>query len=478
MTPPALALKSVPKNLLEAFTAAGQEHVFRFWGELDDLARESFARELRSIDLGGIALLRASCTAQPAHPATAGTRRSPAQVLRLGEEPSFASRRRAAAEGRQLLATGKVGIFLVAGGQGSRLGFEGPKGCLPVGPLSGKTLFQLHSEKIAAIRQAHGARVPWYILTSRANDAATRRYFESNAFFGFRPDDVFFLPQSMLPALDDEGKLILESKSRLFLSPNGHGGAYAAFRDGRCLEDAERRGIEHLFYFQVDNALIRIADPELMGLHALAGSEMSLKVLRKTGPGEKIGVVAVEDVRTKVVEYSDLSKEEAEERDARGELAYWAGSIAIHAFTLAFFRRVCEGGIPLPYHIARKKVATLDEKGKPAEVEATKFETFVFDTLPFARTSLSVEVKREEEFAPIKNKTGVDSLESAQAMLVEEHRRWLKEAGVEARGKVEVSPLAALGAEELRKRLVSDGKKVVSGDVRAERDEDGKVRLR
>ncbi len=466
---------NVPKDLLDAYAAAGQEHVFRFWSELTEDERESFARELRSIHLAGLTSLHSSVSVQAS---VARARRSPAPVLRLDEKPAFTTRERATAEGKELLAAGKVGVFLVAGGQGSRLGFDGPKGCLPVGPLSGKTLFQLHAEKIAALGRDHGVHIPWYIMTSRANDAATRSFFTKHHHFGFRPDDVFFLPQSMLPALDDQGKLILEAKGRLFLSPNGHGGAYAAFRDGHCIEDAARRGLEHLFYFQVDNPLIRIADPLFLGLHALARSEMSLKVLRKTGPGEKIGVVALEDGKTKVVEYSDFSKEESERRDAKGELVYWAGSIAIHAFTLRFFKRVCDGDISLPYHLARKKVATLGTNGQPTEIDATKFETFVFDSLPQARTSLSVEVRREEEFAPIKNKSGVDSLDSGKDLLVSEHRRWLAAAGIDAKGKVEISPRAALGPEDLRERLVRDGTTVPDGDLLVERSEDGKVRAR
>ncbi len=472
-THPASSLKNVPADILQVFAAAGQGHLFRFWKELEEKEREAFARELRGVDLAEVAKLAAGHVEK-------GERivrdRAPAPVLRLGEEPSFATRRQAAEEGRKLLAAGKIGLFLVAGGQGSRLGCDGPKGCLPVGPLSGKTLFQLHAEKIAALGAAHGVRLPWYIMTSQANDDATRRFFKEHRFFGLRADDVFFLPQSMLPALDDAGKLILESKGSLFLSPNGHGGAYAAFRDRGGLDDAARRGIEHLFYFQVDNVLIRIADAEFLGLHALASSEMSLKVLRKTGPEEKLGVVVIEGGLTKVVEYSDLSKEEAKRRDAGGELAYWAGSIAIHAFSLSFFRRVSEGSMRLPYHLARKKIATIDATGKTVGVEGNKFETFVFDSLPFARASLSVEVRREAEFAPIKNRTGVDSLDSARSMILAEHRRWLQEAGVDAARRVEVSPLAALDGKELRERLERSAQRSFAGDVRVERDPDGKVR--
>jgi len=315
-------------------------------------------------------------------------------------------------------------------------------------------------------------------MTSPANDAETRRFFEAHAHFGLAAGDIFFLPQRMLPALDVHGKLILQSRGRLFQSPNGHGGSFAALRDGGALADAERRGIEHLFYFQVDNVLIRIADPEFIGLHALSGSEYSLKVLRKTGPDEKIGVVAIEDGRTRVIEYSDFSKEESESRDAAGQLRYWAGSIAIHAFRLDFFRRMGEAALQLPVHIARKRVQTIDERGSPVEVEGIKFETFVFDALGAASKSLSVEVRREEEFAPVKNRTGVDSLESGKELLVAEHRRWARAAGLQAAADVEVSPLAALAAEDLRERLAPECRRAYPGPVLIERDPDGRARAR
>jgi UDP-N-acetylglucosamine/UDP-N-acetylgalactosamine diphosphorylase len=464
----------VPSELLEAFRSAGQEHVFQHWQELGASARENLLGQLREVDLG---LLRRLGAASSAQPSGRPVDRKPTEVLRLGAEPAETSRAAAVHEGWRLLREGKVGVFLVAGGQGSRLGFDGPKGCLPAGPLSGKTLFQLHAEKISRLKARAGASLPWYVMTSAANDDDTRRYFEEHRYFGLPREDVRFLRQRMLPALDTRGKLILASSSELFLSPNGHGGAYSAFRESGCLEDARSRGIEHLFYFQVDNILIRIADPLFLGLHSLGGSEMSFKVLRKTGPDEKIGVVAVENGKPTVVEYSDLSPEEARLRDAAGDLVYWAGSIAIHAFRLDFFARVAEGGIELPYHAARKSIPALGADGRTAEVDGVKFETFVFDALPFTKRHLHLEVRREEEFGPIKNRTGVDSLETAQALLVEEHRRWLLEAGVPAKGKVEVSPLAAIDPRELADRLDPMPAPIGDADVEVEPDASGRVKL-
>ncbi len=462
-----------PRDLFEAYRNAGQEHVFRFWDELSGEERDALVGQLRGIDLDLVAGL---VSGDLKLHAGGNVERTPPPVIGLGGELPHCSRGEAAARGRELLKAGKIGIFLVAGGQGTRLGYAGPKGCVEVGPLTGKSLFQLHGEKILALSRQSGRPMPWYIMTSAANDAETRAFFEEHRHFGLPPEDVIFFEQNMAPALDDAGKLILETKSRVFLAPDGHGGAFAAFCGGGGLADARRRRIEQIFYFQVDNAIIVMADPVFLGFHDAARSEMSLKVVRKTGPEEKVGVVALENGVPHVVEYSDLSKEEAERREPDGELTFWGGSIAIHAFQLSFLQKGGEGGFKLPYHEARKKIPVVDAAGKAVEIEGTKHEQFIFDALPCAKTHLSMEVERSAEFSPVKNRTGVDSLETARVMLVEEHRRWLRAAGVEARGRIEVSALAALTEKELKERLV-DARPSYDGDVRVEPGKDGTARV-
>lgn len=470
---------SRPSNLDEnaaqvwkRYEAAGQQHVFRFWDELDDSARASFLEELRSVDLD---LLSKLVSAAEAPASDRDGELEPAPVLRLGKNHRGTTREQAAERGEELLGQGKVGVFLVAGGQGSRLGFDGPKGCLPFGVHSERTLFELHAQKIRALCDRFAVTVPWYIMTSSVNNDATVHFFEENDYFGLSREDVLFLEQTMLPALDGRGKLVLADRGELFLSPNGHGGAYSTFAERGGLEHARRRGIEHIFYYQVDNALVRIADPFFLGVHDITGAEMSLKVLEKTGPDEKIGVVGTRDGVAEVVEYSDLPDELAHERDEDGRLAFGAGSIAIHAFHLDFFERVATGGIVLPYHVASKSLSSIDENGEPHDIDGTKFETFVFDALSSAEIYLNVEVVREQEFAPVKNATGVDSLESARALVCDEHRRWLQTAGVEVTGRVEISPLAALRAADCVEPLSAWRGKKVEGDVRVERNADGEV---
>lgn len=470
----------IPERLLKALEDSGQEAVLRFWEDLDPSARQKLLEQVEKLDLEKVeALVRGDDLFRPPH-ATGPL--VPAPVVRVDEDPDFATHSRAIREGEDLLARGKVGIILVAGGQGSRLGFDGPKGCLPVGVFSGKTLFQLHAESIARLSSQFQMEIPWYIMTSVANDDATRAFFAEHEYFGLPPDSVSFFRQGMLPALDADGRLLLESRERIFLSPDGHGGVYSAFLESGGLDDAERRGVEHLFYFQVDNPLVRIADPLYMGLHSLSRAEMSLKVLRKSEPYEKLGVVTVDKGRHRIIEYSDLPPEEAERRDPSGELHHWAGSIAIHVFHLPFFRRVATGarsaaGIHLPFHIAKKKIPSVDSEGRPTEVEGRKYETFVFDALPFAERVLNLEVVREREFAPIKNPTGVDSLESSRELLLAEHGRWLREAGVQVEGGVEVSPRAALSADDLRESLPPDAPRLCPGNVHVERGPDGAVRI-
>ena len=460
-------------RLRAALERRGQGHVFAWEPELSPTEIERLEGQLRDVDLDLIeALLRGEGVA------CAGDELQhiePAEVLRLGQEPAGSSRVECRKRGEALLRAGKVGAFLVAGGQGSRLGFEGPKGCLPVGPLSNDTLFRMHAGKLVRLAELYGASVPWYIMTSGANDAETRATFEANAFFGLDPADVLFLEQGTLPAVDAKGRLILASKSSLFTSPDGHGGCYRAFRERGGLEHARKRGLEHIFFFQVDNPLIRIADPEFLGLHAEHQSEYSLCVLEKTGPGESIGVVTRLAGRHAVVEYSDLSEEQAKRRDADGRLVFGYGSIAIHAFRLGFIERVASGDIRLPYHVAKKKVSGLATSGELAEIDGRKFETFVFDTLPFTESCLHVEVDRARSFAPIKNARGVDSLESAQKLLSDEHRRWLQTADIEASGRVEISSRVAIDEADLAERLAGRSGTRVEGDVHVRLDTKGRV---
>ena len=415
------------------YEAAGQGHVFRFWDRLDAPARLALAEQAARIDLAELRRVHESTKAL----ATPGSRRlEPAEVERLPEHGGSAARRAEARErGEALLRDGRVAVMVVAGGQGTRLGSDAPKGLFPLGPATGRTLFQLQAQKIRGVRRRSGAPVPWLVMTSTATDAPTRAYFAEQRFFGLPESDVLFLCQGAAPALDFEGRLILETPGRIAESPNGHGGAFEALADSGALAELERRGVTTLSYYQVDNPLIQLADPVFLGLHDLARAEMSAKVVRKIDPMEKVGVLARVDGRVGVVEYTEIDDAHRFAKDANGELVYWAGSIAIHALEVAFARRIAADAERfLPYHASAKKIPCVDANGaavKPEEPNGHKLERFLFDALPAAERVVLLEVARDDEYAPLKNAQGSDSPATARAALDAIARRWLAAGGIE-----------------------------------------------
>jgi len=362
--------------------------------------------------------------------------------------------------GEKALREGKVGLCLVAGGQGSRLGFDGPKGCFPITPIKNKSLFQLHAEKIKAVGLKYNVSLPWYIMTSRSNNQATIEFFEKHNYFNLGRENVFFFVQEMIPAIDRQGKFLLESKNRIFESPNGHGGVIKALWESGAVADMKRRGIEYLFYFQVDNVLVKMCDPVFIGYHLTEESQMSNKVVRKIYPEDRVGVICKIGSKIGVVEYSDLDEEHMYARDENGQLKFWAGSIAIHVIDVAFIEHENKHGFKLPFHIAQKTIPYLNEKGqlvKPQEKNGFKFETFIFDALLDAQKTCSVEVERREEFSAVKNKEGFESPQTAREDLQRNYAQWLLNAGIHVPLKddglplypIEISPLFALEAKDV-----------------------------
>lgn len=442
------------EQLRERFAAFGQDHVFRFWKDLDPERRRALAGQAARIDLGE--LQRAFAHTQRL--AGPGARKlEPATVEALPSHGGDAGRRAAARErGEALLREGRVAVMVVAGGQGTRLGFDAPKGVFPLGPVTERSLFELQAQKLRAARRRYGAPIPWYVMTSPATDAATRAFFAEHECFGLPSGDVSFLCQSTAPALDFEGRLLLEAPDRIVESPNGHGGAFQALADSGALADLARRGVATISYYQVDNPLVPLVDPVFLGLHALEGAEMSAKVVRKIDPMEKVGVVARVDSRVGVVEYTEIDDEHRHLRDAAGALVYWAGSIAIHALDVAFAGRVAADAEGLlPYHASAKKIPFVGDGGRrvqPAEPNGYKLERFLFDALPAASRVALLEIERRDEYAPVKNAEGADSPETSRQALDALARRWLAAAGVEAPSDawVEVDHARIDGEEDAR----------------------------
>jgi len=372
----------------------------------------------------------------------------------------------ARAAGDELLRAGRVAAFTVAGGQGTRLGWNGPKGTFPATPVTGKPLFRLFAEQIVAARQRYGVSIPWYLMTSPQNDAQTRAFFADNNWFGLPMEDVFTFPQGTMPSIDFEGRLLLSGPGELATNPDGHGGSIKALRTSGAIEHMAARGIDVISYFQVDNPLVRIFDPVFLGLHAAAvdsSGEMSSKMVPKISPQERVGTFCCVDGRTMVVEYTDLPDRLASERDELGRLRFDAGSIAIHAIGVRFVDRLTadRNRFGLPFHRAEKKVAWYDPRTgrtiEPERANAVKLETFVFDALPLADRSIVYETSRVEEFAPIKNADGADSAQSSFLLQSDRAARWLARHGVDlpttidghVDARLEISPLTALEAEDL-----------------------------
>lgn len=377
----------------------------------------------------------------------------PGHIAPLPTEPRDPS---AIPRGEAALRAGEIAVLLVAGGQGSRLGFDKPKGMFPVGPVSGATLFQIHAEKVLALRKRYQTSIPFLVMTSPATHLETTEFFFEHQHFGLPKDEVFFFQQGTMPALDlKSGQVLLEAPGKPFLSPNGHGGVLTALATSGLLDNLKYRGIRHVFYFQVDNPLVNIADPAFLGRHIESNSEVSSKVVFKDRPEEKVGLLVLINGRCGIIEYSDLPSELAQARDPHGTLLYRAGNPAIHIFAIDFLEKVARGEHRLQYHIARKKVPYYDaEQDKvvvPECENALKFELFIFDALPMAKRWLAVETTREEEFAPLKNLTGHDSPATVRELMLAQARRWLGLLD----GEVEISPLFALDAAEARAKLPS-----------------------
>lgn len=438
----------------------GQEHILRFWNELDSDARQELADQVRQLDLQEIEELFHGFGEPVSVPTDAESYSEPAGFSLNDPHPRF-SRAQAIEAGRSVLRAGTVGIVIVAGGQGTRLGFAHPKGMYPIGPLSKATLFEILLQKAQAVSRRYGKNVPVYLMTSPATHEETVRFLEENNRFGMSADDLIVFCQGTMPAVDiGTGKLLLADKHSLFRSPDGHGGMLAGLRNSGAFDHMKQRGIEHLFYMQIDNPLVDVAAADAIGYHVLANSEATTMVIRKDDPLEKVGNVATLNGKTQIVEYSDLPEDVARLQRDDGSLLLWAGNVAVHVWDVSFLESVANSTKGLPFHFARKKVPHLDENGeliKPEEPNGIKFERFIFDLLPEARRSIVVEVDREASFAPLKNPSGTpkDSPEAVQSQMARQYRTWIEAAG----GKiadgvtVEILPSFAATPEELAGKI-------------------------
>ncbi|KAH0838069.1 nucleotide-diphospho-sugar transferase [Lanmaoa asiatica] len=469
----------VVENIRNRYQAAGQEHLFTFWSKLTDPERSALTRQLENINVERVNRVYEKATSSESNATDPHHVADSIEPLPVGASESVSANPAKAKEWRQIglqaIADGQVGVLLMAGGQGTRLGSSAPKGCYDIGLPSHKSLFQYQAERIARLQTVAEAQfgrpkgsvvVPWYVMTSGPTRRETESFFANNNHFGLHAKNVIIFEQGTLPCLTMEGKIMLETSSRVAVAPDGNGGLYAATRaplspsdkSRTVLSDLANRGIQYVHAYCVDNCLVKVADPVFLGCCIARQADCAAKVVPKTSSTESVGVVACRGDKFSVVEYSEITKEQAELRNPKtGELLFNAGNIANHFYTTAFLQSVESFENELAYHIARKKIPTIDlqtgENVKPSKPNGMKLELFVFDVFPFTKNFAVLEVGRKDEFSPLKNApgTGSDDPETSRRDLLDQHQRFLEDAGARLKEGVEIelSPLVTYAGEGL-----------------------------
>jgi UDP-N-acetylglucosamine/UDP-N-acetylgalactosamine diphosphorylase len=451
--------------LKEKYTKVGQGHVFTFYDSLSRPEQAALLQQLSGFDPTYINEIVHKALNPPKTDGKAATLEplpDAATASIMDSKPEAISQWYNS--GLDLIAQNKVAVVLMAGGQGTRLGSSAPKGCYDIGLPSAKSLFQIQAERInkiellAAEKAGAGAKVtvPWYVMTSGPTRGPTEKYFEENQYFGLKKENVQIFEQGVLPCISNEGKILLESKGRVAVAPDGNGGIYDALVTSKVLEDMRRRGIQHIHAYCVDNCLVKVADPVFIGFSAAKDADVATKVVRKRNATESVGLILLKNGRPDVVEYSEIDKATAEAEDPKqpGLLKFRAANIVNHYYSFRFLDTIPVWAKQLPHHIARKKIPYADlssgETVKPEKPNGIKLEQFVFDVFPLLELGkfACMEVRREDEFSPLKNArgTGEDDPDTSKRDIMAQGKRWVQAAGATVTGDdpeagIEVSPL-------------------------------------
>jgi UDP-N-acetylglucosamine/UDP-N-acetylgalactosamine diphosphorylase len=398
------------KEITEKLTGLEQTHLLRHYDELSSDEQKTLLEQIDSLDFSVLDETGAEeerGTIVPMRPEDVKT----VADIEKNREKYFRT-------GVEAIKNGKVGCVLLAGGQGSRLGFNKPKGMFNIGVDRELYIFECLINNLLDVVKEAGAFVPLFIMTSADNDRDTRVFLAEHNYFGYDADHISFFIQEQLPTVDTEGKLMLSDKGVVSTAPNGNGGWYASMIRSGISETLEKRGIEWLNVFAVDNVLQRMADPCFIGAVIESGKQSGAKVVAKAAPDERVGVMCLEDGRPSIVEYYEMTDEMIERRDENGVLSYNWGVILNYVFHVNRLNDIID--MRLPLHRAFKKIKHIDGNGnvvEPAEPNAYKFETLVLDMVKLQDSCLAYEVDRKKEFAPVKNKEGVDSVDTARELL-------------------------------------------------------------
>ena len=415
------------KQLKEKFKAAEQSQVFQFWDELNNGEKAALFGQLQHMDPEHVNEITKRALNPDENEAEKGGSGGP----KLEPLPDTATSsvmdskdddlRAWYDKGLDLVAENKVAVVLMAGGQGTRLGSSAPKGCFDIGLPSKKSLFQLQGERIMKVQQLaqkkankENAVVPWYVMTSGPTRKPTQEFFEEHKFFGLHRDNVMFFEQGVLPCISNDGKILLESKSKVAVAPDGNGGLYQALILSGVVADMRKRGTQHIHAYCVDNCLVKTADPTFIGFSATKNVDIATKVVRKRNAKESVGLILQKNGRPAVVEYSEIDSSMAEAKDPKNSdlLLYRAANIVNHYYSFSYLESIPQWAHKLPHHVARKKIPHVDlQKGqmvKPEKPNGIKLEQFVFDCFPFLAMDkfACMEVRREDEFSPLKNARG------------------------------------------------------------------------
>lgn len=435
--------KRTEKRSIQRIFKYHQEHILHFWDELSEQEQKHLLEIAGAINFRKIQ--KYYKIAKTENKPINFSLLEPSDYVKQNDE----RREKFYQLGSEALKSGKVAFLTVAGGQASRLGFDLPKGCFRISPITQKSLFQIFAEKILFYSNLYNQPLKWFIMTSIDNFKTTVDFFSQNNYFNLDKKNVFFFKQGINPTVTSEsGDLILKNKSELFMNPNGHGGILGALTSQGYISQMEHLGIEYLSYFQVDNPLINMADPYFIGCHIDENSNISTKVIRKEFAEEKLGIAMQEckSTKRKIVEYSDIPEKIMKQQDENGNLLFNMGSTGIHIFSVSFIKKASS---KLPIHIANKEMTlpNISNSDNPEKkISVLKFETFVFDTIPLAKKAIFFETSRNEEFFPLKNKTGTDSIETCIDGQINLYRSWLKDLGCKDIDKIErceISPLFA-----------------------------------